>query len=179
MLEAFSIESAPGFAALHSLAREGSAVSTEAQTLRQAASDVVDRVERSEALFGSKGAAISQIWALANDHAEPDWDGNGAYPIHRLAVFKATAFIRALPDDLPLPEFAPEPDGSISLDWIVSRNRLFSMSVGTNDRLAYAWLDGADKGHAVARFDGVRVPTRILSGIEGIMKGKDAGVGPR
>ena len=179
MLDAFSIESAPGFAALHSLAREGSAVSTEAKTLRQAASDVMNRVERSEALFGSKAYAISQMWALANAHAEPDWDGDGAYPIHQLAVFKAIAFIRALPEDLPLPEFAPEPDGSISLDWILSRNRVFSMSAGTSDRLAYAWLDGADKGHAVARFDGVRVPPRILSGIEGIVKGGDAGVGPR
>lgn len=179
MLEAFSIVSAPGFAALHSLAREGSAVSTEAQTLRQAASDVVDRVERSEVLFGGKASAISQIWALANEYAEPDWDGNGAYPIDQQAVFKAAAFIRLLPDGLPLPEFAPEPDGSISLDWILSRNRLFSMSVGRSDRLAYAWLDGADKGHAVARFDGARVPPRILSGIEGIIKGGHAGVGPR
>ena len=179
MLKAFSIDTAPGFAALNSLAREGSAVSTEAKTLRQAASDVMNRVERSEALFGSKSYAISQIWELANDHADPDWDGNGAYPMHQQAVFKASAFIRALPDDFPLPEFAPEPDGSISLDWIMSRNRLFSMSVGTSDRLAYAWLDGADKGHAVARFDGVRVPPRILSGIGGIMKGGDAGVGPR
>ena len=67
-------------------------------------------------------------------------------------------FLRAMPDDLPIPEFAPEPNGSISLDWIASPDRLFSLSIGRNGRLAYAWLDGADKGHGVARFDARNVP---------------------
>lgn len=177
MSEAFSATSVVGLSALHALARAGSAVSTEAQTVRQAAIDVVEHVERSQALFGSKADAISQIWALANECAGPDWDGDGALPTNQSAVFRATAFIRAFPDGLPLPEFTPEPDGSISLDWIRSRNRLFSLSVGTSDRLAYAWLDGTDKGHAVARFDGERVPPRILEGIKGIITDGNAAVG--
>jgi hypothetical protein len=77
--------------------------------------------------------------------------------------------VRALPDGIPLPEFAPEPDGSISLDWILSRNRLFSVSIGHSSRLAFAWLDGADNGHGVARFDGQNVPPRVLEGIKCII----------
>ena len=69
----------------------------------------------------------------------------------------------------PVPEFAPEPDGSVSLDWIQSRTRLFSLSIGTSRRLAYAWLDGSDKGHAVSRFDGKHIPSRIQQGIREIV----------
>jgi len=115
-----------------------------------------------------------RVWALANECGEPGWDGNDALPLDHLAVFKAIALILALPEGVPLPEFAPEPDGSISLDWISSRNRLFSLSVGTGDRLSYAWLDGTDKGHAVARFDGKSVPPRILEGIRSILNGGSA-----
>jgi len=158
------------------LARPGSATSPEAQTVRRLADTVVNAMERSHALFGDKAGAISQIWALANECAEPRWDGEDGLPLARLAVFEAIAFIRVLPDSVPLPEFAPEPDGSISLDWIQSRNRLFSLSVGSSNRLAYAWLDGADKGHAVARFDGERVPSRIVEGIKAIIVGGNAAV---
>lgn len=107
----------------------------------------------------------SQIIALANECAEAGWDGDEAAPINWAAAYTTVEFIRAMPDDLPLPEFAREPDGSISLDWIQSRNRLFSLSVGATNRLAYAWLDGSDKGHGVARFDGKRIPSRIIEGI--------------
>ena len=169
MFDAVStLEPHPGFASFYSLARRGSAISAEAQTVQSDAKIVVDSVERSQALFGAKAAAISQVWALVNECAKPGWDGDDALPLDHKAAFKAVAFIRALPKGVTLPEFAPEPDGSISLDWISSRNRLFSLSVGTGDRLPYAWLDGTDKGHAVARFDGESVPPRILEGIKAI-----------
>ena len=163
-----------GFAPLYSLARLGSAISAEAQAVQRAATSVVDSVERSQALFGDKATAISQVWALANECGELSWDGDDALPLDHMAVFKAVAFIRALPEGVPLPEFAPEPDGSVSLDWISSRNRLFSLSVGSGDRLPYAWLDGTDKGHAVARFDGESVPLRIMEGIKAISNGGSA-----
>ncbi|HEV7401557.1 MAG TPA: hypothetical protein VGO11_01475, partial [Chthoniobacteraceae bacterium] len=130
--------------------------------VRDSAQAVVESAERSHALFGDKSDALSQIAMLAAGCAEVGWDGGHASPIDALAVRTASDLVRALPEGLPLPEFAPEPDGSLSLDWIVSRHRLFSMSVGRTNRLAYAWLDGTDKGHAVALFDGVRFPVRLL-----------------
>lgn len=158
-----------GYSTLYGVARSESAVSSEAQALQKSVIEIVDTAERSHALFGEKAVAISQIWALANECDEGGWDGEGAEPISPLAANLAAAFIRALPAGVALPEFAPEPDGSISLDWIRSRHRLFSVSVGRNSRLAYAWLDGTDRGHAVARFDGQLVPRRILDGISGIL----------
>lgn len=175
MFESVSVVSL-GIGAIYSLSGAGSAISPEAQTVRSAAVEIARAVESSQALFGSKAAAISELWQLANEYAEVDWDGNGALPLEHMAVHNAVAFIRALPDRVPMPEFAPEPDGSISLDWIRSRTSVFSLSIGTSYRLAYAWLDGTDQGHAVARFDGGNIPPRVLVGIEGIVKLSNAAV---
>ena len=137
--------------------------------MRKAASALVERVETSQVLFGEKAAAIAHLLMLATDCGQENWDGNGAAAIDPGAVFNAEGLVRALPGKIPLPEFAPEPDGSVSLDWIQSRNRLFSLSVGPGPRLAFAWLDGADKGHGVAAFDGSNVPARVLEGIRSIL----------
>jgi hypothetical protein len=165
-----------GQIALQTLAGGGSAISPEAREVYEAASRVVESAERSQVLFGKKAAALSQLVALASECSQRGWDGKDAMAIDPVAVSLVRRFVRALPDDLPLPEFSPEPDGSISLDWIRSRNQLFSMSIGHNNRLAYAWLDGADKGHGVARFDGQNVPPRVLEGIKGIVGQEHAGL---
>jgi len=158
-----------GYAVAQGGLRGSSAFSNEAKVVGEAVTAVAQQFERSHALFGDKAAAISQLQSLAIECAAPGWDGDEACAINPLAVFFAENFVRALPSFIPLPEFAPEPDGSISLDWIPSRHRLFSISIGTNNRLAYAWLDGADKGHAVARFDGDRIPPRVVEGISAIL----------
>lgn len=165
-----------GHLALQALAGGGSAISPEAHALLIAATEVVESAQRSQSLFGEKAAALSQLAELATECAEPGWDGEDAAAIEPVAVLSAERFVRALPDGIPLPEFAPEPDGSISLDWIRSRNRLISLSVGRSIRLAYAWLDGADKGHGVARFDGHNVPPRVLEAIKGIVEQGHAGL---
>jgi hypothetical protein len=158
-----------GYAALNSVARPGaSAISGEAQAVRKAAAAIVESVQRSEALFGAKLVAIARIWALAEECAEPGWDGADGCPLELAAAALAEEFIRALPDGVPFPEFSPEPDGSISLDWIQSRHRILSVSIGTTNRLAYAWVDGTDRGHAVAWFDGDTIPPRIMEAILGI-----------
>jgi hypothetical protein len=71
-----------------------------------------------------------------------------------------------------MPENAVDPDGAIALDWIVSRHRMLSLSVaGDSDRIAYAWVDGTNKGHAVDRFDGAAVPLRLLQAILALTDG--------
>lgn len=146
-----------------------SAVSSDAQAIHSAAEKVKKHLENSQALFGHKSEALAELDAVVAESAEEGWGASGALAIDPAAVDRTRAFIRALPDDLPLPEFAPEPDGSVSLDWIVSRTRLLSLSIGASNRLAYAWLDGTDKGHAVAFFDGRNVPSRILTAIREII----------
>ena len=115
----------------------------------------------------STTAVISEILTVAAGHAEKNWDGEGAEPVSAVAVDRAVAFVRALPAGV-LPEVAAEPDGAISLDWMQSRTRVLSISVGLGERLALAWIDGEDQGHAVAVFDGERIPPRVLAGIRGM-----------
>ncbi len=162
--------SSTGYPALEAFVGGSSAVSLEADEVRKAVREIMNAAERSQALFAEKAAAISQLWALATECEEEGWDGSGAAAIDLDAVVLAERFLRALPNRIPLPELAVEPDGSISLDWIRSRNRLFSVSVGRRSRLAYAWLDGADTGHGVAGFGGHSVPPRILEGVEAVVE---------
>lgn len=165
-----------GYAALNAYATPSSATSAEAASVTRAASVLIRSAEGSHALFGAKAAAISELEMIARECAEPGWDGYGASAIDLVALENAKNFVRALPESVPIPEFAPEPDGSISLDWIQSRHRMFSLSIGSTIRLAYAWLDGSDKGHGVSRFDGFSIPARILSGIQSIMSQGNATV---
>jgi hypothetical protein len=158
-----------GHLALQALTGSSSAISTEAQAVHQAATEVAQAAEQSIALFGKKTAALAELAALATECSAPAWDGGDAAGLDPVAIISARRFVRALPEGMPLPEFAAEPDGAISLDWIKSRNRLFSLSIGRSNRLAYAWIDGADKGHGVARFDGQNVPPRVLEDIRNIM----------
>lgn len=145
-----------------------SAVSTAAQDICRTTWNIIKDMERSQILFGKKAVVISELWELADECGEDEWDGEGACALDFTAVQNAENFVRVFPDNLPAPDVSPEPDGSISLDWIVSRHRLFSLSIGAGNRLAFAWLDGSDTGHGVARFDGTTVPVRILDGIRAL-----------
>lgn len=73
--------------------------------------------------------------------------------------------IASLPEDVPLPECSIEPDGCVALDWIPGPNRTLTVSVSGSDRLPYAWVDGTDRGHAVARLVDGQLPARILAEI--------------
>jgi len=148
---------------------DGTAVSAEADTIRRSVSAVIESVHESVWLFGLRGEAVSEVLSVAAKHSQARWDGEGAEPVSVLAIDRAIAFIRALPRSIPVPEIAAEPDGSISLDWIDSRSRVLSISIGVSDRLAFAWVDGTDQGHAVARFDGERIPPLILERIRETM----------
>ena len=159
-----------GFFPLYGLALPSSAVSTETGVISRLASEVVGAAEKSEALFGAKSKAISKLWQLANECREDNWDDYGSALIQHSTVYNAVEFIRSLPDKIELPEFSPEPDGSISMDWVRSRNRVFSISLNSQRTLAYAWLDGAERGHGVAVFDRGVITPRILHGISSVME---------
>jgi hypothetical protein len=115
-----------------------------------------------DSLDTTKASVLSQIQALSAECVRSGWDATEAEPVCKSAASRAADFIRALPEGFPLPEIAPEPDGSISLDWIRSRSRVFSLSVGMSNRLPYAWINDRDSGHAVAAFDGKNIPPDIL-----------------
>ena len=157
-----------GYTTLAALARQSSAVSCEAAAVQKNATTLVERREQSVALFGPKASALSDLSQLASECAEEDWDGYGARALDLRALRLAQEIIRSLPEELPMPSFSIEPDGCVSLDWIPSRNRTFTLSAGKTDRLPYAWIDGTDRGHAVAKLTNGQLPPRILQEIKRI-----------
>lgn len=154
-----------GYSAAVALSRPRSAVSAEAESVRLNASVVVEQVHRSVALFGPKAIFFSSLTDLARDCRESNWDGYGAVSANPQALLGAVEIILSLPDDLPLPECSIEPDGCVSLDWLPAPYRTLTVSVGETDRLPYAWVDGTDRGHAVARLVSGQLPSRILAEI--------------
>jgi hypothetical protein len=148
-----------GYQTLCGYGRRDTAVSDE---LKRARIEAARYFEQSQALFGAKAAAISSIQEIVGECSAENWDGYGAEPVSLLAAWNAEGFIRALPDGFPIPEAAPEPDGSISLDWTMTNNRRVALSIGQNKRLAFAWVNGTERGQAVVNFDGVNLPNWFI-----------------
>lgn len=165
MPEAFSIGFLASYTAINLFVRSNNGVSAEADALRSSAFELIRSSERSVALFGRQNDAIADIHLLAQECSS---DSTRLDPV---AIELAEEFLRVLPEEIPIPEFAAEPRGSISLDWIQSRNRMFSLSIGSSRRLAFAWLDGTDRGHGVVAFDGRCIPRKVLEGINAIIDG--------
>lgn len=162
MFEPVSVAAVSGYAiALSLTVRTGGAISTEASLVRASAARILESRERSIALFGAKSLVIDRIHELAADEVS----------VLHSVINRASDVVRALPDDVPLPDVAVDPDGSISFDWISSRTRVFSLSVGESSRVAFAWIDGTDRGHGVARFERDVIPSRVLAGIREVMSG--------
>lgn len=148
-----------GYPALGRYGRIDTSVSEEVKDIQI---ETMKYLEGSQALFGPKDAVISLLEEIAGECSEKNWDGYGAEPVSWIAVYNAKDFIRALPDGFPIPEAAPEPDGSISLEWIAP-NRRVALSVGDDYRLAFAWLDGSESGNAVVNFSGINIPESFLA----------------
>lgn len=120
--------------------------------------------------LGAKSAAIARLDDLAQEFGVAATDEDRGPALSPQGIRLAERIVRALPEGIPMPEFAAEPDGSVSLDWIASRTRMFSVSAGNGDRLPYAWLDGAEHGHGVAAFTAEGLPVRVLDGIAAVME---------
>lgn len=112
--------------------------------------------------------ALNRLYDLAAECAEADWDGYGAEAVSQSAVERSERFIRQLPEGLPLPEISVEPDGEIALDWSPTQTQTFSVSIGTTDQMACAWVNGTEHGHVVVSSTNGEIPWRILQKIKRI-----------
>ena len=151
-----------------SVVRLANAVSPWAGEVDRKLADVYSSEQRSRALGGSRSDAISAVWSVAREASVRDWDGEGAVAVDPLTAGNAVRFIQALPSFVAMPEVSPEPDGGISLDWIESRTRILSISIGRSSALPMAWLDGNIRGYCVVSYDGEQMPNGLLDQISTI-----------
>jgi len=150
-------------------AHAGSAVSEEASQVRQYAAEMTDHVTESRALFEPKSMVISDFRELIARCSTDNWDGYGALPVKGEIAERVIKLLYTLPESIRLPEVSIEPDGEVCLDWIGPFQRTISLSIGESDRIAYAWLDGTNRGHAVDKLTEEGIPNRILNQIMDIV----------
>lgn len=141
-----------------------SAVSDAAARMQEVIGELSRSNERMQFLSGNEAEFSARLRTALDGLVTDDCQ----YAVPAGAVALASRLIRTLPRDLPSPEVAIDPDGAISLDWIPSRTRAFSISVGDSDRLAYAWMNGSDRGHGAVRFAD-SVPRSLLSQLKEIV----------
>lgn len=154
-----------GYAVLAGYTQPSSAYSREAGEVSDAACRVMQDRLGSESLFGKKMVGISTLVATMDSVVGDD----DQEPASALTRVNAKQFLLAVPDDLPMPEVGVDPDGAVSLTWFASRTQMFSVSIDESDRVAFAWLDGSDKGHAVARFYPPMLPNVVVSTLRSIV----------
>jgi hypothetical protein len=78
----------------------------------------------------------------------------------------ACRFLNSLPSNMPSPTVDIDPDGEISFDWCLGRNRMFSISLNGEGRLSYAGIFGAGKKqHGEESFDDA-IPEAVIRCIQ-------------
>jgi hypothetical protein len=86
--------------------------------------------------------ALDELFGVAVESLEHSWDGYGAEAIQHDAYAHAWMFIQSLPTTVPKPSIGADPDGEVSIDWLFSRDLMFSLSIGKRGRLTFASLIG-------------------------------------
>ena len=108
---------------------------------------------------------MRQLLAKATEECSADnWDGYGAKAIDETSYGNAIHFSWLLPLNIPVPEIYIDPDGEVNFEWYVGPRQVFSVSIGSNNELAYAGLFGANKTHGAEYLDD-ELPGTILDNI--------------
>ena len=75
------------------------------------------------------------------------WDGERAKPVSKEVLRHAAAFLESFPSGIELPDIGAEPDGSVSLEWYRSAERVISVSVNPGGEIFYAAIVDGRKIH--------------------------------
>jgi len=112
----------------------------------------VRRESSRSVVLGWRDELKAEIADVYRSRTSPDWDGHGANPMSPATLQAALHFASMLPDSLIEPDIVPEPSGTISLEWRVDRNNIFSVEMA-NDALVYAGiLDSKVRKHGQEPF---------------------------
>ena len=105
---------------------------------------------------------ISKLNELKNSCSKQNWDGYDALPISNSSYLNTLRIINFLPNDLPTPELSVDSDGEVSLEWYVDKEKVFSVSIGT-DSFNYAGLFDTGKVHGKEEINSTgRLPEFML-----------------
>jgi len=106
--------------------------------------------------------ACDELYEVWQDCLAPDWDGNGASPVVRLAYCETKNLIESLPPGFPRPSIGAEPDGQMTLEWRRQTRRVLSVSVDPTGVLHYAAMYGSDVVNGTIEYFGGQVPDKLI-----------------
>jgi hypothetical protein len=97
---------------------------------------------------------LDQVYELAMDCCQDNWDGECARRISPEAVQAARRFIHALPGAYPPPQVLADPDGWLAFEWYAAPGRSLFVSVDPDYQVHYAAESGASRQHGRCPFFG-------------------------
>lgn len=102
----------------------------------------------------------NEVYELALECSQENWDGEGALPISEYEQKVACCFIDLLPEGIELPFITPENTGDIAFDWDIRKDMTFAVIL-TEDFAIYAGIFDEERCRGKIRFDYKEIPSPI------------------
>lgn len=106
--------------------------------------------------------ALSALKAVYEEASMPGWAGEGSKPVHPLTYGMAQRFLTALPTSMPAPEVNADPDGEISFDWDLGRDRLLAVSISLAGRLSFIYRNRSIRMRDTLWFMDDQIPDELV-----------------
>jgi hypothetical protein len=100
------------------------------------------------------GHAARELADTFLDSREENWDGYEGSPVSDETFLRTQEFLTRVLGRFPAPSASATPSGSLALEWFVSPHRRFLVSIGEDERIAYAGLFNSDPVHGTTAFSG-------------------------
>jgi len=135
--------------------------------------DIEDRREWVSRGLSSHGMVVSlqrpdieeaqeALQVVYREATAPGWAGPGSNAVHPLTVEMAQRFLHALPMSMPAPEVNADPDGEISFDWNLGRDRLLAVSIGLSGRLSFIYRNRSVRMRDTFWFMDDQIPDELV-----------------
>jgi hypothetical protein len=110
-------------------------------------------------------AVLDDLYQLAVDCAEPDWNGYGASPLNARSFRDAEALIHALPMDSAGASLGATSKGWVTLQWGRTQRWTLSLIITDDGWIHWASLFGTSRDHGTVPFQGF-IPRDLVDRIQ-------------
>jgi len=105
------------------------------------------RLQESNTLELVGEETLQQLDEVYSECSSVGWDGANAKPVSEEVLQCAVRFLYSFSIRIEVPEVGAEPDGSITLEWYRSPNKVVSISINPDGWVYWAALIGASRRH--------------------------------
>lgn len=141
-------------------------ISEYAKVVSDSLDDLRKEVKNENESFGSSLIeTLKELDEAALDASVANWDGFGGKKIDKESYINAQKFLNNLPVGVSMPEVSIHPDGEVALEWFKNRKYVLTVSISSDEEIAYAFRFGLSKGYEKKYF-GDDIPETVLEKIK-------------